>query len=76
MVRLRVGILRTERSWPRLDSGIATKHQGYDSKRRVMGDYEQGKRDCELGVPHHNKSEAYTQGYSEQYAKEQCNAAQ
>lgn len=46
------------------------------NKERVMGDYEQGKRDCELGVPHHNKSEAYTQGYSEQYAQEQCNAAQ
>jgi len=36
-----------------------------------MNDYEQGKRDCEQGIPHKHKSKAYTQGYSEQYAREQ-----
>lgn len=38
-----------------------------------MTDYEQGKRDCEQGIPHYNKSEAYTQGYSDKYQEEAIN---
>lgn len=43
---------------------------------RTMAEYEQGKRDCERGVPHQHKSEAYTQGYGEQYEQEEIHAAQ
>ena len=41
------------------------------NQEKGMNDYEQGKRDCEQGIPHQHKSKAYTQGYSEQYAREQ-----
>lgn len=37
-----------------------------------MGDYEKGRQDCEAGIPHKHKSEAYTNGYGDQYAKEQA----
>lgn len=36
-----------------------------------MTDYEQGVADCKAGIPHADKSPEYTQGYSDQYTKEQ-----
>lgn len=44
------------------------------NKERVMDKklFEQGKRDCEEGIPHESgKGDSYDYGYSWQYAKEQ-----
>lgn len=34
-------------------------------------DHDEGMKDCESGKPHKNKSQAYNDGYSAQYAFEQ-----
>lgn len=34
-------------------------------------DYALGREDCKAGIAHVDKNEAYTQGYSDQYAIEQ-----
>ena len=38
---------------------------------KAISDYDQGMKDAEKGIKHESKSEAYTQGYGDQYAYEQ-----